>query len=139
MYVINREALFKYQGINFFERHLGVMGFATRKLLLGQLSLESQKMPLCVVGKHVFIIDLHFGHEKYNPNLHSILHEYRRQNFDLESRNLVVGRSSQADVKMIRNSIGIHSVQRDLGFRELVPRKFLNHSLWNVGSDKWNS
>lgn len=51
MQVIDREALFKFQGINFFERHLGVW----------DNSLESQKMPFCVVGKHDFIIYLHLG------------------------------------------------------------------------------
>ena len=61
--------------------------------------------------------------ENYNPNLQSILHEYGRQNLDLESRNLIVSESSQANLKMMRKSIGIHLVQRDLGVWELVPEK----------------
>ena len=60
----------------------------------------------------------------YNLNLQSILHQYGRQNFDLESRNLTVRESSQANMKMMRKSIGIYFVQRDLGVWELVPRKF---------------
>ena len=57
MYVINRVALFTYQGINFFERDGD----------LGELYLESLKMPFFVVGKHVFIIDLHFGMKSITP------------------------------------------------------------------------
>ena len=51
---------------------------------------------------------------KVTPSSNQFLHEYGRQNFDLESRNLIVSESSRAIVKMMRKSIGIYFVQRDL-------------------------
>ena len=65
-----------------------------------------------------------FWDGKYDPNLQSIFHEYGRQSFDLESRNLIVSKSSQAKAKIMRKSIGIHFIQRDLGVWKLVFRKF---------------
>ena len=37
----------------------GGLGACPQKNLLKQLSLECQKMPLCIVGNHVCIIDFH--------------------------------------------------------------------------------
>ena len=41
----------------------GGLGACPQKNFLKQLSLECQKMPFCVVGNHVCIIDFHPGME----------------------------------------------------------------------------
>ena len=68
-------------------------------------------MPFYVVGKHVFIIGLHSGMESITLTSKSLLHEYGRQNFDLEGRHLIANESGQANVKMMRKSIGINFIQ----------------------------
>ena len=78
-------------------------------------------MTLSRTSEHVFIIDLNWD-GKYDHNLQSILHEYGRKHFDLESSDLIVSEPSQANVTMMRKSIGIHFIQRNLGIWELVPR-----------------
>ena len=81
-------------------------------------------MPFCVEGKHVFIIDLYFGMESITQPTINFARIWQTK-CDIESRNLTVSKSSQAYVKMMRNSIGIHFVQRDLGSGSLSPEKFL--------------
>ena len=71
-----------------------------------------------------------FWDGKCDPNLQSIFHEYGRQSFGLESRNLIVSKSSQAKVKIMRKSIGIHFIQKGIGSLEACPQEiFLNQSL----------
>ena len=50
----------------------GFWGLAPRKNILNSHSIERQEMLLCVVGKHVYIIDLYSGMENMTPpsNLH---------------------------------------------------------------------
>ena len=49
-------------GIHFVQRDLGVWELVPRKVFKS-LSLEHEKMPLCMVGKFVYMIDLHSGME----------------------------------------------------------------------------
>ena len=53
-------ALFTYQLVR---KKLGNLGACPQKNCIKSFSLERHKMPFCVVGKHVFIIDLHSGIE----------------------------------------------------------------------------
>ena len=60
------------------------------------LSTECQKMPFCVVGKHVFIIDLHFEIESMTPTSNRFCTNMEGKTFALDSRNLIASESSQA-------------------------------------------
>ena len=48
-------------------KRLGSLGACPQKKFCKSLSLESQKMPLCVVGKFVYMVDFHSGMENMIP------------------------------------------------------------------------
>ena len=98
MYIFDSEALFT-KSVNFLKTLRG-LGACPKKIFLESISLELQKMPLCLVGKYVFIIDLHSGMENMIATLNLCAHFKKLKTLIFKKEN-ISWESTQANAKRV--------------------------------------
>ena len=95
--MIDREALFKYESIDFLERHLGVWELTPRKTFYTNLLQNVRKCSLR--SREGFLSLIQMGVWPHPPIY--IARIWKTQGFALERRSLIVNESNQTNVTMM--------------------------------------